>query len=631
SSKPNIDVTAKPKTENQKIAITLDTLPGCFRYSGFVYFDVKVVKKVKPAETQNICKSLSVQIDNTKDQIDNKKVYKYTPIFQWDPSKPTDTEQTNMDVRWTSDDPDGKFYSQIPTDAQYKYKYEDITENDNTGKLIIPPQTTQSLTTQVYYTGKGKVHAKLLADNKFRPGNCTATVTIPTIPPVCSFLNVNYQDPVYSGFTSLFSAQGADKYHQPFDSNIEYWVDDDYGTFSATIPKDQEFNPAKTIFQIKGTGPLDLTKAYIPPISGKDIGTAISNKSLPLDLFTQLISTGKLWEITSAPPSTPKIETVPTQPKKQTLPPPQPINGVTQKLETKLQLPDLIKAGSFSPPSNTETIDTTGLQTKMSYDLQPGAIHANAKTTVYFTAKKPSDGKKVIHVKALNSAKGICEQDYPIEPYQVCKSLSVNKQKTIYAQTLSTFSAKSTDKKDKTFNGKITYSVEEGYGMFYTTQQTGKTGNTSPDDPAFTKDLNQKEPKAGFCENQTLKINELKDAPTNFTQELLAKPDTAVTIELLSNETEKLPYATTPENYTVITKTKPETATKPSNITQKQEGISVVADPQDTVYFWGEKQGKEVIHISTNCTSGCTTKLLSNGHPATQTANFSKHLQIKRK
>lgn len=91
----SVTITATPKIEGNKIWITFDKMPGCFRYSGFIFFDAKIKKKEIPklCTDLNITKNIPVKING---QNAHELSANYT--IQGAP-------EVTGKVLWTSDDP----------------------------------------------------------------------------------------------------------------------------------------------------------------------------------------------------------------------------------------------------------------------------------------------------------------------------------------------------------------------------------------------------------------------------------------------------------------------------------------------------------------------------------------------
>ncbi len=199
-----------------EMSITFDRLPGCFRYSGFVYFDVKVVKK--PVE-KSICTALKITKTDFTDPLlspETASKISATPTFA-----PTNKAQDTTEILWSSTDKTGKFWKKAYTAAQSKYKYLDITGSGNPQYN----QTTSLPDEEIYYTGYGEIKAELKNVDKTLIGEkCTAKFTL-VKPQKCAELQVNYPLQATEGIISDFAAKAINEDKSQFSGQIKYWVD----------------------------------------------------------------------------------------------------------------------------------------------------------------------------------------------------------------------------------------------------------------------------------------------------------------------------------------------------------------------------------------------------------------------
>lgn len=76
----------------------------------------------------------------------------------------------------------------------------------------------------------------------------------------------------------------------------------------------------------------------------------------------------------------------------------------------------------------------------------------------------------------------VCTDSVTFQPTaeeKVCKEIFIDHPKTIYTDTVSTFKSEAVDQNDEPFTSYIEYSVDEGYGLFFTTYSFGYNSNTS--------------------------------------------------------------------------------------------------------------------------------------------------------
>lgn len=207
----------------------------------------------------------------------------------------------------------------------------------------------------------------------------------------------------------------------------------------------------------------------------------------------------------------------------------------------------------FEPVFSVEDLKPLFPQTDPKMDLltpkgQTKIVVAQG-TTVYFYATK--EGTDKVHVKTINSSNKACKRDFSIvkkkEEVKVCDELRVNRNSIIFEQTLTTFSAHGLSKinatSNETFNGKITYSVTEGYGTFFVVKPPNKEIDTSTRSTEFTSTPTPP-PGGKFCADQKI----------------------------------------------------------PATGTEKG-GSTITVNPGEEVYFWAEKSGKGVITVDTNCSA----------------------------
>ena len=246
--------TAVMNKNNGNISVDIDRLPGCFRYSGFVYFDVKVVKKPEPKAS--ICSELKITKTDIKDPLLSPQTaskISATPTFAPNKTIPPATQ-----IQWSTTDSNGKFWKRIEMAVPGKYKYSDITASGGTtpGAFSDPDE-------EIYYTGFQEVSAKLTGiDAKLIDNNKCIDKFVPTPPPICAKLEVNYPETVTVGVISDLMAKATitkdDKTTADFPGQIKYWVDNiNDGRFYSAPPSEYPYmtQPYK-IAQFGYTGTL---------------------------------------------------------------------------------------------------------------------------------------------------------------------------------------------------------------------------------------------------------------------------------------------------------------------------------------------------------------------------------------
>lgn len=198
-----IKVTPKFDAKNNKIWLHFDKLPGCFRYSGFVYFDAKVIKKEIPKPKKCIDLQITKQESAT---INNKEAIGLSANFSLE-----NVTGVEGKVQWTSTDPNGVFY-----------KSDKIT-------ILGTGSAKTNKNETVYYLGKGEVTATasdLPAD--INTAECTAKIAIEEKPGICKDLKPTKNDVEIKGkkaheLSATFTLENAPKTTKP----MIHWVSAD--------------------------------------------------------------------------------------------------------------------------------------------------------------------------------------------------------------------------------------------------------------------------------------------------------------------------------------------------------------------------------------------------------------------
>ncbi len=472
----SIPITANTKIENNKIWITFDKMPGCFRYSGFVYFDAKITKKPEiPEEKPGICKDLKL---TSKDAIVNgKKAHELSATFTLENPfvgiKPM--------IHWTSTDANAVF-------------------QNSAGEEIGTGEAFSIQGEKIYYFSDAKIEAEVTnVSAKVAPfdfSKCKAELEFPKQPPqVCEDLKVNYQKEIIEGTISKFVAKSEDTEGKTFNGKITYSVDPAYGTFytynpggqvTNTSPEVKEFDNTKPIQkpiggfcpdkqavkQDSGTPNTDAPATGEPTatgtfsggnLTGIDVSTTIKiigdlatgnfNYKVPLDIDKKIqelnINTyipGKVdWPVGTGPDPSP--EGKPTGDFKfgqmsVIAAVDNPFGGDYPKAEdgTKFKTPlDFSKYGASLDPNYIPKVEKQpiidpnilfgGANPKIelllpSYFQSGSKITVDPGTVVYFVAKKP--GTNVIKVSTECTDK--CKREFSINPVPkqelVCKAVT---------------------------------------------------------------------------------------------------------------------------------------------------------------------------------------------------------------
>lgn len=236
-------VQARYVTEGDKIWIEFSELPGCFRYSGFVYFEALAVEELPP-----VCESLEIRQMN-KTSININGIVRDTTVLLTRLTWENGAIPENTQIRWGSTDVNGKFY--------FRNADGSFGPNEATATNTI----TRDYRVEVFYVGSGTVSAGVASDGsnprgeRLNPNTCRDEFPIIDIPEICEELNINYQDPIYAGTVSTFSADA--NFTNNTDYPIVYSVEPGYGMFykdPADIPSNIPVNDSPTNFESSTNG-----------------------------------------------------------------------------------------------------------------------------------------------------------------------------------------------------------------------------------------------------------------------------------------------------------------------------------------------------------------------------------------
>ncbi|MBI5754516.1 hypothetical protein HZA40_05235, partial [Candidatus Peregrinibacteria bacterium] len=416
----------------------------------FYWFPIGSVATVwKKFTPPNVCQSLTAKLYDNSIQVNGANAYPLSVsgiTFAPQNMIPAETE-----LKWTTDDPKGKFYEVIigysaAKDGPKHTIQNELTKNSD-GTVNTDPDAT------IYYVGKPESKITVTLDkipaSQIGP-QCNAQIVSPAAPE-CKEILVDHQEHIYEGTYSYFKAKSLDVDNKDLKAKIRYSVDPGYGEFYVIKPSDYDSkkNNSKIIFEATPSDQIvPFGSNTIPgfkidpkililgnlgdqiPISMIDIDTKIATGKFGIqDLSQNITDPGKLsdavkkgniilpdWMVSGLPPSTNPVDpfinplsdqTYDSNPGKFGLndvfniDPNIAIGG--QKIDVSKPNTEIINAKTYFINSLFETIT-----------VDPG-------TTVYFYAKKA--GKGVIHVKTIGSAVGVCEKNYDIEA--VCSKFSL--------------------------------------------------------------------------------------------------------------------------------------------------------------------------------------------------------------
>ncbi|MEK7672960.1 MAG: hypothetical protein AAB373_03675 [Patescibacteria group bacterium] len=349
-----VTVKGTPHFEGKKMWIEFDKLPGCFRYSGFVFLDA-IVK-----ETPKVCTELNMPLANHLSTSQAKALIGESNVFDmWEFNvEEVDFEPgavpTGVKVKFTSDDPNGKFFDSNG----------DLIPGGNSVEIPYEPDT------KVYYRGNGpNVDVKVVgAPDK----TCEKHFKIETPKNVC-------EEIIADDLTNLSKSQAESLINQE-----------------------------------------DVTNMWKININEVQYGLGVVPEGTKLK-FTTSDPQGEFW---------------------------------------------LEAANSGSPWywGNSATIDVADLPLWEVYYIGDGP----ATITVDVLDK---NGKPL----------GLpCQITFEI-PEEVCKEILIDHPETVYVDTTSEFTSGSLGEDGQEFEEDVTYTVEDGYGFFYTEPPVGPPDNPSAD------------------------------------------------------------------------------------------------------------------------------------------------------
>jgi hypothetical protein len=455
-------VNVNSESEDDKIWIEFDRVPGCFRYSGFVEFDVEVIKEevVEP----NVCiKPFSATSEDIDKTVDDKPLHKLTatePKFSVD-------QDVDYNYKWISEDPNGKFYRKTWTGG-----YRDNFPVSKDNRI-----TATTFNNTVYYTGNGPVNVSLIAlnddFNEISPtpdyldtADCKASIEIKNPTPnivTCNKIYIDHHDPILSGTVSKFKANAIDTDRKNFDEKIRYHVTQGLGLFYTKKPTNRPDNNSRyveEILRITQNSTKNLAQHLKAAVLYELPARASNNATLNLPDNSDKTNTspnlpeyqGGIQLLEPAPADTPTFnDTRPTFD------------------DTRPQYaPIEYKAPEFEFPE----IDLSG----------KNYIEVNPNQEVYFVGNRT--GANAITV-ATGDTEG-CREKFSIQD-PICTytdvdiTNTVDQSSTIQEQRLIEFQAFPFNNNRDPLTAKITYSVDEGHGYFYNYRPAELEGEISPE------------------------------------------------------------------------------------------------------------------------------------------------------
>ncbi len=534
----------------------------------------------------NICQILDAEYDPAPVEINGQQAYRlYIKDLNFTKNIPS-VEPHKAYAQWIAENGNGNFYTSVTSK----------------NPIAVTATTEAKVGQEIWYVGTDPVIVGLIGipDEEARPyeGECLDRLSPPPIieDKKCEVLRVDRQEKIIAGTYTFFKAYAKDTEGNPFDSKITYTVDPGYGEFSLTPFENVPGNPSIPYIEsmiLQQFEKIDLTL--------KDYGTASVLDFLEANpAYTPLDAEPEMYEDSGT------------------------ISG------SNIETPEAIN-------------EIFNLQAVIG--LNKESITVPQGTTVYFHAKK--GGANVVHAFAQDDDTNTCKRDFSIEEIPIitlpaiCEILNINHFQEIFTNRISKFNAKALDNKGKVFNGKITYSVKEGYGMFYNYKPEGYMDN----DAAFVTEFDAAEtidiPSGGFCTEEGLVIPGY--AIPLYDENLTASDAIGTVMSILSGNTQEMKkeyyikkhtevkaadkiHLNELETKNTLDEARPlkikniaktdvlalsiEENSATANTTANKSGTAITVNPGEEVYFVGLKEGDDVITVSTDCTdkAGCIRK-----------------------
>lgn len=421
----------------------------------------------------NICESITLVKDPAPVQIEGEEAYKFNvSTVNFSGATPAEAQ-----VQWSAPST-GKFYTSFGG-----FRETDFNIINNT-KLTVP----LPINFPVYYVNPSnnpqQVTAILVDANRraYDLAKCSEALPVAgkeEAPPLCAELKVDHPRNIFEQTLSTFRGQSINDQDPAAAFNegkIRYTVEAGYGSFFKEDPELTPVNQSEMIletFAINGIMGIMENFGILNNVNW-NIRPAANNG---FDLSNGFAST-LLASFIPGPQLAPDLSGVD-------------LGQAVEPLQREPIAP--VNVGIQHPAFQT-------------IDAAPGE-------KVWFFADKASNNPadNVIHVEQLDKAgkplEAICKRDFPISPFSTCESLKVNHDLIINEQKITSFETKALDNQDRDFGGKITYSVDAGYGRFYTHDPTldlsvhGYTPNDSERAPQeFDPSIAINAPAGGFCE-----------------------------------------------------------------------------------------------------------------------------------
>lgn len=206
-------------------------------------FDVEEVKPPVP----EVCSLFRIEREGSKMYNGEEKAYK---IEVKDLAFGTDPIPEGTKIKWTTTDPDGKFW--LGNEATDAGTWADPNwPSDIPASVLWSPKTISTNPDDyVYYIGTGTVSAVVDAvDDSLESTLCKDSVAIPIEKEVCDTIQIDYPQTITEGTLSWFRADALNTDQETFASTITYSVTPGYGYFFTTKPDGHVENDSPMIYE----------------------------------------------------------------------------------------------------------------------------------------------------------------------------------------------------------------------------------------------------------------------------------------------------------------------------------------------------------------------------------------------
>ena len=447
-----------PKYDGKKAWLEFDRIPGCFRYSGFAYFEAKVhVEKKQPTETQNFCKSANIFAQTNTCSKTSEKIFQITLNFDDNTNLPSikyitfDSKDKNATLKLFKSTGDQTI--KMPAGATSFHHTEQMiaTTPILRGSYIGTSELTATYTDEKGNPIKG-VKITTPADGSksteeavpYSTGE-TPVCTVKLAPcSDCGNICVSHSQIIQTGTYSEWSATALDTNGANWPESITYSVDGGDGKFYTKTDLDTNKDGAVSDDEIKAkikqdfpnSNPQKNTSTYenclSQPVNLKDaadvinlFGKTFSDTNVyqytgELKFTSESIKTAipknmekELYKVPKPIPPTGDTDPIEKQPNKYFM------NDVLLALTINKNLTDPLSSGlkteikEYSTSTlGSDKSDSLPPETGTSKLLYNPAVTVAAGEKVWFYADK--EGTGVIHVKANNTNNTNCEKSFTI-------------------------------------------------------------------------------------------------------------------------------------------------------------------------------------------------------------------------